>query len=441
MKCKFKMFLTACLLLLTLFVFSGCLGETTPYEANDKENYTVSVKYDANGGLFTTNTSVIVDSFNLQEMKLNGSGEAQAALLSPDNELRGKDAYTATKNGYFLAGWYAQRHESTDEQGNTTYTYSDKWDFEKDVLSVDANAKYSSSDPVLTLYAAWVPQFEIEFYSLSTGEPCGSLSFDPALMTEIKVPVWDQETGALEMYEFPELDGFTFNGAYYDAEGNQAVDQTVTHPGVVNYENGTAENASMKLYVDWMEGNWFHIYTAEQFVKNASLNGCYVLHDDLDFSDEIWPTVLMYGNFGGTIQGNGHVIKNVELMQTNNSKVNAGVFGNLTDDAVLSDVTFENITFTIKSGTRVVGASFGLFAGTISNGVEISNVSLVNSVLQIDSGCYFGVDDYAVGLICGMGNADVIRASGVTCVATGDAPEKLIITVEDNTVNVEFVSE
>ena len=50
MKCKFKMFLTACLLLLTLFVFSGCLGETTRYEANDKENYTVSVKYDANGG-------------------------------------------------------------------------------------------------------------------------------------------------------------------------------------------------------------------------------------------------------------------------------------------------------------------------------------------------------------------------------------------------------
>ena len=29
----------------------------TPYEKNDAENFTVSVKYDANGGIFTTNTS------------------------------------------------------------------------------------------------------------------------------------------------------------------------------------------------------------------------------------------------------------------------------------------------------------------------------------------------------------------------------------------------
>ena len=442
MKFRFKMLLMACLLLITLFFVSGCSGEATPYEVNNKENYTVSVKFDANGGLFTTNTSVIVDSFNIDEMSYDENGDAQVALISPDNALRGKDAYAPTNNGYFLAGWYAKRAEAQDEQGNTVYTYSDRWDFDTDLLTVDPDGNYSSADPVLTLYAAWVPEFEIEFYSLNTGEACGKLSFDPAELTTVQVPKWDEETGAIEMYEFPSKDGYTFNGVYYDEAGTQPVEgETVTHSGVVDYESGTAQNGSMKLYVDWMEGEWYHIYTAEQFVDNASVSGCYVLHADLDFADEIWPTALMYGNFSGTIQGNGYTMKNIQLAQTNNSKVNAGLFGNLTEEAQISDLSFDHVTFTVEAGTRVVGASFGLFAGTISNGVELANIKITNSALQIDSGCYFGVDDYSIGLICGMGSFDAVDPSGIQCIAVGDAPETVVITVDNNAVNIEFVSE
>ena len=53
----------------------------------------------------------------------------------------------------------------------------------------------------------------------------------------------------------------------------------------------------------------------------------------------------MYGNFNGTIKGNGHTIKNVTIEQTNNSKVNAGLFGYLAETSSLSDLTFENVTF------------------------------------------------------------------------------------------------
>ena len=92
----------------------------------------------------------------------------------------------------------------------------------------------------------------------------------------------------------------------------------------------------MKLYVDYMEGEWFHITSAKQLISNASVSGNYILDADLDFADQIWPTALMHGNFTGTIAGNGHKISNIAIKQTNNSKVNTGLFGQLTETASIS---------------------------------------------------------------------------------------------------------
>ncbi len=443
MKQKIKIFLLALMTLGTVGLFTGCSSDETPYQTNDAENYTVSVKYDANGGSFTTNTSVIVDSYNIADLNTNSDGMAEIALLAPNDKARNNDAFTATKNGYFLAGWYEERTEAgTDEDGNPIYSYGKKWDFETDLLEVDASGTYTSAEPVITLYAAWVPLFEIEFYSLETGEYVNSYTYDPTVEETLQMPAWDEETGAIEMYKFPKNDGYTFNGAYYDAAGTQPVDTpNLIHTGVIDYETGTADNAVMQLYVDYVEGEWYHIYTVEQFLDNANVNGCYELHADLDFSDEIWPSSLMYGTFNGTIKGNGHTISNVTLEQTNNSKVNAGLFGALGETAVISDLTFNNVTFTIEKGTRVAGTSYGLFAGSISGTATISNVSVLNSTLQIDSNCYFGVDDYSIGLVCGMGDASVLTTADISCVATGDAPETVVITVDGNVVTVEFVTE
>ena len=429
MKLKLKASLIALLGLATITFVTGCSGDKTPYETNNEDNYTVSVKYDANGGTFTTNTSVIVDSFSLDDLKENSDGMMEIALISPDNSDRGNDAFKAAKNGYFLAGWYAECTENG---------YSDKWDFEEDLLEVDPKKEYSADEPVLTLYAAWVPMFEIEFYSLDSGEYMESYTFDPTTVDKINVPTWDEKTGAIEMYHFPERKGYTFNKAFYDKDGQNPLDtEAVVHPGVVDYETGLAENPVLKLYVDWLEGEWYHIYNTEQFVENASINGNYEIHADLDFTDEIWPTSLMYGNFNGVIKGNGHTFKNIELTQTNNSKVNAGLFGYLTEKASITDVTFENVTFTIKKGTRVVGTSYGLFAGTISEATKLSNVKILSSTLQIDTGCYFGVDDYSIGLVCGMGNANAVDTAEITCKVVGDNPEEVNITVNGNMVSIE----
>lgn len=417
-------------LLLTMLLVTGCTQEPTPYEVNDAEHFTVSVKYDANGGTFTTNTSVIVDSYDASAT--NG----KIALLPPDAAVRRNDAFAAVNNGYFLAGWYRE----CAVQPDGTCLYSGRWDFEKDLLEVDPAGEYSSAEPVLTLYAAWIPMFQINFYDLQSGEILDTYTFDPNTGASLQVPALDEETGAVEMFKFPERSGYTFDSVYYDAEGTKPVDTPeVVHSGTVNYENGTAENSTMDLYINWTEGEWYHIYNAQQFLDNASVTGNYVLHADLDFEGEIWPTSLMYGNFSGSIQGNGHTIRNVELIQTNNSKVNAGLFGHLTETAALTDVTFENVTFTIKAGTRVVGATFGLLSGTISSEAVLENVSITAGTLQIDSASYFGVDEYVIGLVCGMGDATRIDAD-ISCAVVGDMPESIALTVDGNDVTLEFVS-
>jgi hypothetical protein len=232
------------------------------------------------------------------------------------------------------------------------------------------------------------------------------------------------------MGKFPKYDGYTWGDVYLDAEGTQKVEGAqIAHTGKVNYDNATVENGTMKLYVDYMEGEWFHITSAKQLVSNASVSGNYILDADLDFTDQIWPTAFMHGNFTGTIVGNGHKISNVAITQTNNSKVNTGLFGQLTENASISDVTFENTTLTIEGGTRVAGASFGLFAGTVSDKAEISNVAISGKV-QIAADAYFGTDDYVIGLLCGTGEP-AVDGSGITCEIVG---EGITATVENGKV-------
>jgi hypothetical protein len=65
------------------------------------------------------------------------------------------------------------------------------------------------------------------------------------------------------------------------------------------------------------------------------------------------------------------------------------------------------------------------------------NVKITSGTLQISSECYFGTDDYIIGLLCGMGTAP-IDYSAITCVPVGNAPENVVITVDGNSVEVAF---
>lgn len=424
------------LVVLTLaLLLAGCGGKTTPYQENDDAGYCVSVRYDANGGTFTTNTSVIVDAYALADLPDGENGQAKLALLPPDDPLRGSaNAFTPVNNGYFLAGWYTGRTEN----GDGTYTYSGRWDFAADVVELDRKGSYSSEEPVLTLYAAWVPLFQINYYDMD-GTLLTTSAYNPLTDGELTMPVW--EDAALKMGSLPEKKGFTFEAAYLDAQGTKPIETpTLAHTGSVDLETCQTRDSVMNVYMDFIPGQWFHIYNAGQFLENASVAGCYILHEDLDFTDKIWPTALMYGNFTGTIEGNGHTIRNVTVEQTNSSKTNAGLFGQLGETAVISDLKLENISFVIRKGAMKAGTNYGLLAGSISPDARLSGVTVENSRLLIDSACHFGTLDYAIGLICGMGETD-IGCGGVECLATGSDPDKVTVETSGNAVNVKFADQ
>lgn len=284
MKHKLKILFTVLLVVLTLAVLAGCKAEQDQYAINDKNGYTVSVQYHTNGGQFASGTYVLTDSYNV-------SGKTELMLLDP-NDSRRSEPKLAQNNGYFLAGWYTERTDTgkTDEKGNPIYSYSGYWDFEKDVLSLEAGKSYSAGEPVLKLYAAWVPNFSFEIYDLKTGELVDSVLIDPtdAEELELELSTWDKSTGRLSKKDIPVKDNHTFNGLYLDAEGTQKVEEaSLMHAGKLDLETATATDPAMKLYVDYMEGNFVAVYTAEDLLDKLSSGKDVIIMEDLDFTVKV----------------------------------------------------------------------------------------------------------------------------------------------------------
>ena len=437
------------LLLSASLVLLSCTEED-PYGGYDREGFTVSVRYDANGGMFTTNVETIVDSYNYDALPTSASGKKELALLAPDDPRRGTgNAFKASNAGYFLAGWYTECKpvlnadgEALDVDGNLAsgsgkqpaYSYAGRWDFEK-TMELDPEKEYTSSAPI-TLYAAWIPEFKFEFYDIATGTLLDSYLFDPNYISSIALPMWEEETGELDMKNFPTVSEKTLDGVYLDAAKTQKAEgECVLHAGKYNKENATAEDPVMKLYLDYLDGERFHIYTAKQFVEHASAKGYYEIYADLDFTGLIWPSSYLHGNFGGTIVGNGFAFKNIAVEQTNAKRQNTGLFGNIVSGATFKNVTFENVTMTVTGGTIQQDAAFGLFAGSVDASVVFEDFTVKNSKLQINVGASI-LDNTSIGLFCGSGRTEGIDLSGITAELIGESDEKRELTVDGNEVTV-----
>ncbi|MBP3666662.1 MAG: leucine-rich repeat protein [Clostridia bacterium] len=423
-----------------LAIVGGLSLWDTPYTGMDEEGYTVSVRFDANGGSFagSPNEVYIVDVFNPADYKTDASGKAQIALIAPDDPIRKDSAFPVSNTGYFLAGWYTERTLRVDESGQPLdeygkptaqsgrpqgYTYSGKWDFKTDRLAVDPNGTKGSAESEITLYAAWVPYFNFEFYAEQAD---GSFSLiETKQLVTIDLPVWNERTGKLDMKDFPAVEGMTFESAFMDEAMTVPAEGKVS--GNVDYTTGTVESdGTIRLYTTWMEGTWFRISTPKQFYDNARLGGSYLIEADLDFSNTLWPTVMSTGEFTGSIVGNGHTISNVTVLQGDNSKINGGLFGVLGASSSITDLRLENITFRIAAGSRMQGTNYGLLAGTVQEGATITGVTLTGTI-EIGKDCY-RPNDYNIGLLCGAGKIEGIDMSGIA------------VTVEDpdnNTARVE----
>lgn len=425
-KNRITLLLAALMLLLCLMCVSAC--------SQEEAEGTVSVRYNANGGTFTTNTYTVIDTYSLSELPKNGSGGYEVPLVDPSDSRRGEEnSFLASRSGYFLVGWYA----AFESDGETAYQ---RWDFSSDTLELDEKSAREGG-VVLDVYAMWLPEFTYEFYELSTGNLLKAHRVDPMYVDSLLLPEWDEETGKLDMHDFPEVEGRTYKGLYLDPHGIESVtDERVYHTGKIDYEAIEATDTVMKLYVDTYDTVTYNVYKAEHLIDAADPTATYNIMCDLDFSEDGWADEFIYGEFSGRIYGNGHKLSNITLYQSSTSKTDAGLFGVVKDGAVFEDVMLENVNFYIETGSRMVGASFGLFAGVLEEGAEISGVS-INGKITVTPSPYI-TSGTVLGLFCGTGNHKDIDISGIRCVAL--APESdydtgLSLLVDGNTVKITVI--
>ncbi len=414
---------TAALLLAALTVITSCTQWDPPYEELDNNGKTVSIKYVAGDGLMSGSSGVsITDVFDIEDATQNSRGEWEIKLVSPDDKEKRGEANTleVSKAKHFLAGWYV-RELSVDENGNPldedgvltsvsgkaqAYRIGKRWDFEKDRLIVDPNKEYSSYSPVLTLTAVWIPYFNFDFYCENEDGEWEKIGTHQGITLDI--PEWKASDGKLNMKSFPKISGKTFEGAYLDAGKTSALTSAIS--GEVDYEKGVAKNNTIKIYTTYLDGEWYKISTANQLYSNASLKGNYIIENDISFNGKVWPTVFTNGRFTGKIIGNGHTISDINTQST--SAQYGGLFGEVGSNASITDVKFENITYTV-TGSKSSEAFFGLLFGYVNDGATLEGVSITGSKLIVKNS--FCEDfmakllegTFKVGLITGNGNHDI----------------------------------
>ncbi len=411
----FALSLFACALCVT-----SCSQDLYPYDDYQEKGYTARIVYDANGGTFGTNTSVITDTYDLSRYTANAEGKKELTLFAPDAVERGAadKRYTAswvdatTGEIRYLAGWYATRTATTDPNGNVQYTYSDRWDFQTDKLLL-SEGDCRAEEPALTLYAAWVPAFQYDFYLMQadgsvSAAPFASMTKNPTGDTGLRIPSLDSETGEMgARNDFPRLpnSGISYDTIYTDVTGTEAVSGPVlTHSGRFDPATATLQDPVMKVYCSVREGKWYVINSVDQFISNVSSSANLILDCDLDFADAYWPSNLPVNTFSGTIIGNGHTIRNVTVEQrtVENNAMAYGLFGKLADGARLENVTFDGITVKITAGSRVKGTAFGVLAGVVAEGANLSHVTLKNSTLVLTRGLNI-MHAPVFGLVTGSG--------------------------------------
>ncbi len=422
----FKLTTAAVMLAAVIAVTVSC-DSNDRYKNLDKNGYTVSVTFDPNGGDIKGTDSVVTDVFNLSDYSVGSDGMIHISLLEPDSTLRDpSNPLTVTKNEHFLAGWYTERTPIDESRPELGYTYSGRWDFDSDTLSLDPSGDYSSASSQLTLYAAWIPYYDFEIYSVDDSGTASLLSTHKGI--NLSVPKWVEGKCKIDMGNFPKRSGYTLEAVYLDEDCTTLASERVT--GAYNEENGTVTNSTVKLYTKWIEGEYYKIYSADDMRSNADASATYELMCDIDFSKTKWSATFQNSKFSGTIIGNGHKISSASISTTSASSKSIGLFGQITDGAVIKDVIFEDLTHTIDTGRVPTDATFGLLAGSVSEGAAIENVSVSGKIIIGDKCQNLKGVSFTIGTVSGNGTPSGVTHADISCEKENPDNDRLTFELE-----------
>lgn len=291
------------LIILCVISVTGCNKESEEPEG-------VKVVYELNGGIFQNCTLPIKQYYQF--------GETDKRLIKSPETL---SKTSILKSGYTLEGWYIDSN------------LTKKWNFDTDVVPLEG----------ITLYAKWNKNvkytYNVCYYEngevkvLGTYEAKEGESFDD----------WRNFAG----------DRKNYTPLCYVDEKGEPWDKTYKHPG------GETDLA-VNVFVEYIEGEFELVSTAKE-LKNARTKNIYLLND-IDLEGE----VFSFSNYSKTFKGNGFTIKNFKVSIVGNKTsgvddhidssikaVYGSLFGNLSN-AIITDVTFENVEFVIDIGYDLI---------------------------------------------------------------------------------------
>ena len=242
----------------------------------------------------------------------NFNGTFLDTLIFDPNEIEENDNDKVKMSGYHIEGWY--RTKTTNADGSVTY--SDKWDFSNDRMTIDG----------VELYAKWEEnrtyKYELYYKDEVTGEDIyldgvvvkeGS-KFDDILLKNKTVK------------------GYTSLG-YLDEQGNPW-NSNFTHPG------GDAD-LTIKVFLNLVKGEYTVVRNARQFKNAISRNQNVYLMNDIDFDGD----ELVFNTYSGLIEGNGYTISNFEI-DYNDQK--SGLKGDLDDPSSPANFLYVSLFFELK---------------------------------------------------------------------------------------------
>ena len=298
---KFKKILFVCFSLFIIQLVTGCNN-------NSDEPKGVKIIYELEGGVYKNCLNPIRFYFEF--------GEEDMMYIQDPTTLT-NDA--VTRSGYTLEGWYTDKN------------YTKKWDFDKDQVS----------EAGITLYAKWKKNI-IYKYNVCYYDKQNNLQ----IINSYEVQAGEKFNDYLN-YAKKRNDGL-YTPIRFLNESGEVWDENFTHPG-------GDSNLDINVIVEYIEGDFALVSTAEQLRQNKNRN-IYLLND-IDLGGEEFPLK----DYRYELAGNGKTISNcivttnptkyglsVDHTQDDQNSLYVSLFGNI-KNAKIIDVTFDNVVFEIKS--------------------------------------------------------------------------------------------
>lgn len=367
-----KIILVVCIAICGLFILSACESHTLESE-KDRYDLTVDITYHANGGEFNNNDNKALICYQDGSYALN---------LGSDNIIYGDIILKYDKHS--LVGWY---YAETDSDGNVIY------EDEKKGLVKLSDQKFDFTKPlekgdVIHIGAKWLADTKLEILlanesvisneltyngiTYKSGDVVSSYQFD--VSGKVSKPSRDPMTNKRNGPE-----GYVLAEYYYDIDCTKIVEWPV---------ESSEENENVQIYAKYLSDEWTVIDNQTglyQMFTVANNTGKFFIKNDINASSEQIKNVENIV-FSGEIRGNGYTITGLTVRNVSVGEGgHASLFGTITKDAKISDLTIKDFKVEYTNSTQPTNASISasFLAKEIQDGATIENLKIDGGEMKV----------------------------------------------------------